>query len=193
MTNSFLPGALPTLIGSLPLADHGDATNLILEHLPEIPLWAQLPVHGAEGMMIRFSEGPPGLRQDSGHVFVNTRSKDFEQQLLQFYEEYFDRFILYAEKVKAFIDSGKILAWGIVPTLDPDEIGLATGEEIWDRWMVQVNRTAALGIDVQKIITQPLNTPTCGMGSLGLDSAEKVISLTTAISRKAGELIPKMN
>ncbi|MBW2411625.1 MAG: hypothetical protein JRF72_17650 [Deltaproteobacteria bacterium] len=75
-----------------------------------------------------------------------------------------------------------------MPTLDPDEIDRATVDGIWDRWMAQVNRTAALGIEAQKLITQSLITPSCGMGSLGLDSAEKVISLTKVISRKAGKL-----
>jgi len=103
---------------------------------------------------------------------------------------YFDRFILYSEQIKTFIDSGKILAWGIVPTLDPGEIERATVEAIWDQWMSQVNQIAALGIDVPKLVSQFLITPSCGMGSLGLDSAEKVINLTKAVSRKARSLYP---
>jgi len=351
----YTPGGLPTLIGSLPLADHGEATELVLKHTPDIPIWVQLPVHGAEGMMVQFSNGLPGLCRDSADVFVDTQSEDFDQQLLRFYEEYmgvldgqidfdtsrfaleaesaggffelrqrlatrreapgavkgqitgpftlgtgivdqhkqaifydaqlrdalvkllamkarwqvrrllqleqpviifvdepglagfgsagftsisrddislcfeeifeavheegglvgvhvcantdwslilesaadivsfdaygyFDRFVLYAEQIKTFLDSGKILAWGIVPTLDPEEIEQATVETIWDRWMSQVNQIAELGIDVPKLISQSLITPSCGMGSLGLDSAEKVIRLTKAVSHKARKL-----
>ena len=346
------------MIGSLPLADHGEATDLVLKHTPDVPFWVQLPVHGAEGMMVQFSNGLPGLCQDTADVFVNTQSENFDQQLLRFYEEYmgvldgqidldtsrfalevesaggffelhlrlatlteapgaikgqitgpftlgtglvdqnkqaifydaqmrdalvkllamkarwqvrrllhftqpviifvdepglagfgsagftsisrddishcfeeifeavheegglvgvhvcantdwslildsaadiisfdaygyFDRFILYAEQIKAFIDSGKILAWGVVPTLDPDVIERTTVEAIWDRWMSQVNQIAALGIDVPKLISQSMITPSCGMGSLGLDSARKVIRLTKAVSRKARSLFPK--
>jgi hypothetical protein len=54
--------------------------------------------------------------------------------------------------------------------------------------MVQVKQVAALGIDMPKLIGQSLITPSCGMGSLGLDSAEKVIRLTTAVSRKVRKL-----
>jgi hypothetical protein len=36
MTGAFQPGGFATLIGSLPLADHGEATDLILEHTPQI-------------------------------------------------------------------------------------------------------------------------------------------------------------
>ena len=88
MTEAFQPGGIATLIGSLPLADHGAAADLILKQTPEIPFWAQLPVHRQEGMLAQFSSGLPGLCQDNGNVFVNTQSEDFEQQLLHFYEEY---------------------------------------------------------------------------------------------------------
>ena len=356
MTEAFQPGGAATLIGSLPLADHGAAADLIFEHTPEIPFWAQLPVHAQEGMIAQFSKALPGLRQDKGNLIVDTESGNFDGQLLRFYESYmgvldgqidldssefaleadsargffelwqrlfadstapiavkgqitgpftlatgivdqnkqaifydeqlrdaavkllamnarwqvdrlsrfghpvlifvdepglagfgssaftsiscddisrcfeeifgavhqagglvgvhvcantdwslvldsaadivsfdayafFDRFILYAEKIKDFIDSGNILAWGIVPTLNPDDIAAETVESIWERWMAQVEQVAALGIDRQRLISQSLVTPSCGMGSLGLDSAEKVIKLTKAVSRKARELI----
>ncbi|CAB1063736.1 hypothetical protein D1BOALGB6SA_8520 [Olavius sp. associated proteobacterium Delta 1] len=355
MTETFQPGGIATLIGSLPLADHGEAIDLILEHTPQIPFWAQLPVHREEGMMAQFSNGLPGLCKDNGKVIVNTESENFDEQLLQFYEEYmkvldgkidleasrfaleedtargffellkrlpalpvapiavkgqitgpftlatgivdqnkqaifydaqlrdaavkllamkarwqvrqllrfkqpvlifvdepglagfgssgftsishddishcfeeifeavhkegglvgvhvcantdwslvldssadiisfdayayFDRFILYPEQIKTFIDSGKILAWGSVPTLNPEEIVRESIDSLWDLWQVQVKQVAALGINMQKLINQSLITPSCGMGSLGLDSAEKVIRLTTAISRKARKL-----
>jgi methionine synthase II (cobalamin-independent) len=356
MIEAFQPGGIATLIGSLPLADHGAAADLVLKHTPEIPFWAQLPVHKEEGMMAQFSNGLPGLCKDNGKVIVDTESGNFDEQLLRFYEEYmgvldgqidldasrfvleadsaggffelskrlsalsvapiavkgqitgpftlatgivdqnqqaifydaqlrdatvkllamkarwqvrrllrfkhpvlifvdepglagfgssaftsisrddisqcfeeifeavhqegglvgvhvcantdwslvldsaadivsfdayafFDRFILYSGQIKNFIDSGKILAWGIVPTLNPGDIDGETIESIWDRWMVQVRQVTALGIDMQKLICQSLITPSCGMGSLELDSVEKVISLTKAVSRKIRKLM----
>ena len=356
MTESFLPGCLVTLIGSLPLTDHGKAIDLIFEQTPEIPFWAQLTLHKSEGMMAQFSTGLPGLSKDNGNLSVNTKGADFEEQLLQFYEEYmevldggldleasrfvlqkdnargffellkrlsgfpvkpiavkgqitgpftlgtgivdqnkqaifydaqlrdaavkllamkarwqvrqllqfkqavlifvdepglagfgssgftsisredishcfeeifeavhlegglvgvhvcantdwslvldssadivsfdaygyFDRFILYPEQIKSFIDSGKILAWGVVPTLNPDDIERQTVESVWGHWMDQLEQVEALGINMQKVISQSLITPSCGMGSLGLDYAEKVIRLTRAISGKARKLM----
>ena len=356
MTESFQPGCFATLIGSLPLTDHGDASDLIFAQTPEIPFWAQLTLHKAEGMMAQFSTGLPGLCQDNGSVSVNTDGADFGEQLLQFYEEYmavldgrldldasrfvlqrdstrgffellkrlsasrvapvavkgqitgpftlgtgivdqnkqaifydvqlrdaavkllamkarwqvrrllqfeqpvlifvdepglagfgssgftsisredislcfeevfeavhlegglvgvhvcantdwslvlessadivsfdaygyFDRFILYPKQIKRFIDCGKILAWGVVPTLNPDDIDRQTVESVWGHWMDQLEQVEALGIDMQKVINQSLITPSCGMGSLGLDYAKKVIRLTKAISRKARKLM----
>ena len=355
MTESFQPGCLATLIGSLPLTDHEDAGELIFGQTPEIPFWAQLTLHKAEGMMTQFSTGLPGLCRENGNVSVNTHSADFDEQLLQFYEEYmevldgrldwdssrfvlekdsasgffellkrlstrlpvepaavkgqitgpftlgtgivdqnkqaifydaqlrdavvkllamkarwqvrrllhfkqpvlvffdepglagfgssgftsisredisvcfeeifeavhlegglvgvhvcantdwslvlessadivsfdsygyFDRFILYSEQIKSFIETGKILAWGVVPTLNPDDIARQTINSVWELWMSQIEQIEALGIERKKVISQSLITPSCGMGSLGLDYAEKVIRLTRAISRKARE------
>ena len=88
MTKTFQPGAAATLIGSLPLADHGAAADLILKYTPEIPFWAQLPVHEQEGMLAQFSAGLPGLCKDDGSLMVNTESGNFDEQLLRFYEAY---------------------------------------------------------------------------------------------------------
>ena len=358
MIESFQANGFATLIGSLPLADHREAIDLIFKHTPEIPFWAQLPVHKEEGMMVQFTKGLPGICKDKGNLIVNTESDTFADQLLEFYEEYmevldgkieleasrfilkednargffellkrlpalpvapiavkgqitgpftlgtgivdqnkqaifydaqlrdaavkllalkarwqvrqllrfkqpvlifvdepglagfgsseftsisrddisqcfeeifetvhmegglvgvhvcantdwslvldssadiisfdayayFDRFILYPAQVKNFIESGKILAWGIVPTLNPEEIARETIESIWDRWLEQAKQVEALGIDMQKLINQSLITPSCGIGSLGLDSAEKVINLTKAVSRKVRNLYLK--
>ena len=43
MTEGFQAKGLATLIGSLPLADHNEALDLILEYMAVIPNWAQLP------------------------------------------------------------------------------------------------------------------------------------------------------
>jgi hypothetical protein len=168
MTEVFQPGCFATLIGSLPLADHGQATDLILEHTPEIPLWAQLPVHKEERMMAQFSSGLPGLCKDNGlcleeifeavhmegglvgvHVCANTDWSlvlDSSADIVSFDAyAFFDRFILYPEQIKVFIDSGKILAWGIVPTLNPDDIERETIESIWDLWMGRLKQVRSLG------------------------------------------------
>jgi hypothetical protein len=97
---------------------------------------------------------------------------------------YFDRFILYSEHIKNFLDSGKILAWGIVPTLNPEELDRETNESVWERWRAQAGQLEKLGFGMQKLINQSLITPSCGMGSLGLDYCEKVIRLTRAVSWK---------
>jgi methionine synthase II (cobalamin-independent) len=351
MIETFQANCLATLIGSLPLTDHGQASDLIMEYTPEIPFWAQLPAHKKEGMMVQFTSGLPGFYSDNGNGFVNTDSESYDNDLLEFFEDYmaviegqieletsrfalkedssngffvfldrlqtlatpptavkgqitgpftfgtgivdqnkraifydpqlrdaavkllalkarwqvrrlsllqrpvmiffdepalagvgsseftsisneeirqcfeevceavhlegglagvhicantdwslvlespvdivsfdayayFDRFILYPDQIRKFIESGKILAWGIVPTLNVEQLERETATSLLSQWDEQVKRLESLGIDVQKLTAQSLITPSCGTGSLSIDLAKKVLKLTREISQE---------
>jgi hypothetical protein len=351
MIETFQANCLATLIGSLPLTDHGKAGDLIMEYAPEIPFWAQLPVHKKEGMMVQFTPGLPGFSSDNGKGFVNTDSESYDNDLLEFFEDYmaviegkieldtsrfalkkdsargffvfldrlqslaappiavkgqitgpftlctgmadqnkrpifydpqlrdtavkllamkarwqvrrlslcqrpvmiffdepalagvgsseftsisneeirqcfeevfeavhlegglagvhicantdwslvlessvdivsfdsyayFDRFILYPDQIKKFLESGKILAWGIVPTLNVEQLERETVTSLLGQWDQQVKQFESLGIDVQKLTSQSLITPSCGTGSLSIDLAKKVLKLTRDISQE---------
>ena len=351
MDNPFRPGGLPTLIGSLPLTDHVEACELVLEHTPQIPLWIQLPAHRAEGMVPQFMPGLPGIRSTADRVFLDTDQDDFDKDILTFYEDYmavvegqtdlsasrfvlqedtargffvfveqlkglsyppvavkgqvtgpftfctgitdqdrraiiyddqvkdaavkllalksrwqvqqlsrfgcpviifldepalagfgssefisisrdgivksleeviaavhaegglagvhvcantdwslvldsaadivsfdaysyFDRFILYSDQIKAFLDGGKIIAWGMVPTLQADELENATAESLFNQWQQKAAQVEALGIDSEQLISQSLITPSCGAGSLSTELAVKALRLTREVSEK---------
>ena len=47
---------------------------------------------------------------------------------------YFERFILYKGDIKTFLAAGKIIAWGIVPTLKVDELESETTESLISQW-----------------------------------------------------------
>jgi len=79
---------LPVLIGSLPIADHGEAIRMVFEYTPEIPLWVQLPAYPEEGMMVQFLPGMPGVVRKEGRAFVDTMASGYEEELLTFYEDY---------------------------------------------------------------------------------------------------------
>jgi len=78
----------PLLIGSLPLEDHRQAVQMVLQYTPEIPLWIQLPAYPQERMIAQFLPGMPGLRETDARQFVDTAAADFDADLLTFYEEY---------------------------------------------------------------------------------------------------------
>ncbi|TKB26992.1 hypothetical protein FCL47_07355 [Desulfopila sp. IMCC35006] len=84
----FHANCLPILIGSLPLADHQEAMQLILAHTPEIPLWPQLPKNPREGMIRQFLTGFPGLVDDGNRYWIDTDTPAFEQEMAAFYEDY---------------------------------------------------------------------------------------------------------
>ena len=351
MHQLFQPQGLPTLIGSLPLADHAEACQLVLEHTPQIPLWIQLPVHREEGMVAQFMAGMPGLCAVADRVYIDTTQDDFDRDILKFYEDYmevvegktdlsasrfvlredtargfftfienlkglstspvavkgqitgpftfctgisdqnkkaiiyeeqvkdaavkllalkarwqvqqlsrfgcpvliffdepalagfgssefisisrdvivqsfeeviaavhaagglagvhvcantdwslvldsaadivsfdaysyFDRFILYSDAIKAFLNTGKIIAWGIVPTLKVDELENATTGHLVDQWKQKAAQVEKLGIDLEKLLSQSLITPSCGAGSLSIDLAIKVLRLTREVSEQ---------
>lgn len=97
---------------------------------------------------------------------------------------YFDKFILYPEHLMNFLESGGIIAWGIVPTSNPEDIEKETADSLVAELHNQIRTVAALGIEPSKILAQSLITPSCGTGSLSLDLATKVLRLTKEVSAK---------
>ena len=103
---TFQANGLPALIGSLPVSNHNEATRLVLDYTPEIPLWIQLPARKEEGMMTQFLPGLPGLTAGKNKFFINTEKDSFETDLLEFYEEY----IAVTENETALSDSRFVLS-----------------------------------------------------------------------------------
>ena len=97
---------------------------------------------------------------------------------------YFDRFILYGEMIRTFMDAGGCLAWGIVPTLEPEEIQKETVESLYAGWLRRLEQVEALGLERQTILRQSFITPSCGVGSLRLDLAKRVLGLTRDLAAK---------
>ncbi len=92
---------------------------------------------------------------------------------------------MYADKVKAFLGNGGILAWGAVPTSkairDHDVESLAAHFE------KMMDNLAVKGIDKQLIVEQAIITPACGTGSMEPADAEKVFEVTKALSERMKE------
>jgi hypothetical protein len=95
---------------------------------------------------------------------------------------YFDKFILYAQKVKDFIDRGGMLAWGIVPTSRPEDIEKEETDFLLAKWDNQAQQVMDLGIDEFTLFSQTFVTPSCGAGSLDLSHTQKVLRLMKNVS-----------
>jgi methionine synthase II (cobalamin-independent) len=102
---------------------------------------------------------------------------------------YFDRFILYSDQIKAFLDAGKIIAWGMVPTLQVDELENATTELLVNQWQQKAAQVQDLGVDSDQLISQSLITPSCGAGSLSTELAIKALRLTQEVSKRIRQAI----
>ncbi len=107
----FEPNGLGTAIGSMPHVDPQEACSLVLTHLPEAPVWPQLPQRAfLENMYVQFSEGFPGVMLEEERIWVN-RSQDLSNSLEQLYTAYLENNTdhsaighEYAEGFHAFLD-----------------------------------------------------------------------------------------
>ncbi|MBU4101898.1 MAG: hypothetical protein KKH20_11090 [Proteobacteria bacterium] len=95
---------------------------------------------------------------------------------------FFDRFILYSDHIRKFVESGRILAWGIVPTSKTEDVEKETVDSLVIKWEDKARELENLGFDRSKILSQSLITPSCGTGSLSLENAKKVLRLTREVS-----------
>jgi len=84
MADLFRGNCLPALIGSLPLTNHAEAAQLVLNYTPQIPVWVQLPAFKEEGMIAQFLPGLPGLVTQDDRVFIDVSGENFDNDLVSF-------------------------------------------------------------------------------------------------------------
>jgi len=97
--------------------------------------------------------------------------------------EYFQGLTLYIDPLKGFLQNGGILAWGIVPTSLQAE--KTNADELLASFHEKVGILAKRGISKDTLYEQSLLTPSCGMGTLTVGTAERVLSLLAEVSQKA--------
>ncbi|NIO29810.1 MAG: hypothetical protein GTO29_14795 [Candidatus Latescibacteria bacterium] len=87
---TFSPNCMATAIGSFPHQDASSACDIILDTIPEIPVWPQLSqIDFREQMEIQYSEGLPCAVLDASkqRMYFDT-SGDSTSELEKFYENY---------------------------------------------------------------------------------------------------------
>jgi hypothetical protein len=97
---------------------------------------------------------------------------------------YFDRFLLYPDQIRAFVQRGGLLALGVVPTLKPEEIDAESVDTLYQGWQTRMERLAALGLDPERLYRQSFVTPSCGTGSLDPPRALRVLELTRDLAKR---------
>ena len=98
---------------------------------------------------------------------------------------YFDNFILYKDELRSFLNRGGLLAWGIVPTGDPLAVAEESSSSLLRKWLAQLKTLASFGFSEQQLMAQTFIAPSCGTGSLSQELAEKVLTMTSELSRMA--------
>jgi hypothetical protein len=95
---------------------------------------------------------------------------------------YFDNFILYKKQLIDFLTRGGILAWGIIPTGDPQVVAGESVETLFGKWQKQLEFLTTFGFSREQLMQQTFIAPSCGTGSLTPELAEKVLSMTAELS-----------
>jgi hypothetical protein len=99
--------------------------------------------------------------------------------------EYGDTIAMYPDAVKAHLERGGMLAWGVVPT--SKAILDQTVESLAAHFEKMIDNLASKGIDKQLIAEQAVVTPSCGTGSMEPADAEKVFEMTNLLSKAMKE------
>jgi methionine synthase II (cobalamin-independent) len=93
-----------------------------------------------------------------------------------------DSIALYPENIAEFIEKGNFIAWGLVPTLDPEQVKEMTKEKAIDIFEKTIDKLACKGVNKEKLIRQSIITPACGTGSLSEELAEFSLRLTSDVA-----------
>jgi methionine synthase II (cobalamin-independent) len=93
---------------------------------------------------------------------------------------FFDRIILFRDRLMEFISNGGIIAWGLVPTLNEEDLRQTTTDDLKARWQ---RCLTGMGADPELIRKMALITPSCGTGLLSRELSVKALSLTHDLSK----------
>jgi len=91
-----------------------------------------------------------------------------------------DKF-LQSRNLNSFLEQGKVVAWGIIPTIH-EKIEGATIEQIEKNFTAVIKQLASRGVREEDVLSSAIITPSCGTGTLTVPLAEKALRLTRDLS-----------
>jgi methionine synthase II (cobalamin-independent) len=97
---------------------------------------------------------------------------------------YLETLSLYPKELKAFLEKGGILAWGIVPT--SEDIRREDALSLIERVKKGIEVLSKQGID-RALLQRAIITPSCGTASLSVPLAERVCQVTAEVSKRLRE------
>ncbi len=95
--------------------------------------------------------------------------------------EYAEALALYPREVKAFLERGGIIAWGIVPA--SDEAHDETVDSLVERLHQAMDLLVKKGVSLDDLLASALVSPSDGTGSLSAETSSRVFELTKEVSQ----------
>lgn len=99
--------------------------------------------------------------------------------------DYAESLSLYPEQVAAFLARGGLIGWGVVPA--SDRVWEETVAGLVRRFEDALALLVAKGLHRDDLLSAALVSPSCGCGSLKVDTAERVMRLTAELSKALRE------
>ena len=93
----------------------------------------------------------------------------------------------FAKHVEEFLKKGGFFAFGIVPTLDKDELKNLDVDTLEEKFNDSLKCFTSKGIDKNLLLKQSFITPSCGCGSLDDEGALKALKLAHELSQRLKE------
>jgi len=90
--------------------------------------------------------------------------------------EYAEALALYPDQVGAFLERGGIIAWGIVPA--SGQVYEETMDSLLERFHDALGLLTGKGLHQDDLLSSALIMPSCGCGSLAVETAERVLKMT---------------
>ncbi len=120
------------------------------------------------------------------HVCANTDWMlllDSELDIISFDAHgFFDRFATCRGAIHRYLDRGGMIAWGIVPTGNRELVEKESVESLVALWEKQAAQLAGNAYDLPALLRRTFITPSCGTGALDLETARRVLFLTSEVS-----------
>lgn len=88
---------------------------------------------------------------------------------------YAEKFTLYPEEIKKFLERGGVLAWGIVPT-NAMELKV-TKDDLKRKFADGIKKLTSQGIDKELMLERTIFTPSCGLGTRTEEEVKYVFNL----------------
>ncbi|MHB1652108.1 MAG: methionine synthase [Desulfitobacteriaceae bacterium] len=139
----------------------------------------------AEGIVLQ--GGIPGAHVCAGMDW--TILFDSQIQVVNFDAyEYMTSMIVLAEELNHFLERGGILSWGIVPTQQvvwEESVG-----SLRQRLEENIQELVKRGVDETRLRRQSMLTPSCGTGTLDLETAIRIYSLLEELGKEFTKELP---
>jgi hypothetical protein len=133
---------------------------------------------------IESAGGIPGIHACTGgewSILFDTKAQIVNTDVY----DYFTSILGSLDSFERFLQEGKILAWGLIPTSDASIS--ETAHTLLERFEGYIETLVKKGLNERRLMTQSIITPSCGTATLAPDTAKKVYNLAREVSLSLGK------